>query len=161
MSSVVFLPHLTSLNLQMLGRVLDTAGIFNIDTAWHLERRMRFGRFLVDAFEEGITSEAELVASLEERLDVLDASCLPDAVMRDSRSDNVGWEHEGDSLGRTSDWASYLFGKRTEQDGSWTIYHVFSGLPAQYGTWNMQGLTEQEAERALRTINTPSFSGEH
>ncbi|MBL0375498.1 hypothetical protein JJB09_26170 [Rhizobium sp. KVB221] len=161
MSSVVNQQHLTSMNLKMLGSVLDTAGIFDIDTKWHLERRMRFGRVLVGAFQDGVTSEAELASNLLGEFEVLHASCIPNSKSPANEGDLARWENEGGSLRCAATRGSYLFGKRIERDGTWTIHHVFSGVPAQYGTWNMQGLTEQVAKRALRTINTPSISGEH
>jgi hypothetical protein len=161
MSSVVPQQHFSSLNLQMLGRVLDTAGVFDIDTAWHLERRMRYGRFVIGVFQEGMTSEAELANTLTGQFEVLHASSIRSAKDQSQSTDIERWENEGGSPVRPRGSGPYLFGKRIEPDGTWTIHHVFTGVPAQYGTWEMEGLTRSVAERALRTINTPSQSGEH
>ncbi|MGF6175158.1 hypothetical protein [Ensifer sp. 4252] len=64
----------------------------------------------------------------------------------------IRWRNEGraphDVLGR------YQFGRRVEVDGSWTIYHVFSGKPAQVGAWKMIGLNRQNAHQALDVLNT-------
>jgi hypothetical protein len=48
----------------------------------------------------------------------------------------------------------YQFGRRIEADGSWTIYHVFTGTPAHIGSWTMTGLNRRNAEKALTILNT-------
>ncbi|KSV84906.1 hypothetical protein N183_00340 [Sinorhizobium sp. Sb3] len=49
----------------------------------------------------------------------------------------------------------YQYGRRVECDRSYTIYHVFTGVPAKIGSWTMTGLSQKNAARALRTLNTP------
>jgi hypothetical protein len=39
------------------------------------------------------------------------------------------WENEGGASGRDS--MDHLFGRRIEADRSWTVYHVFTGIPAR------------------------------
>src|SRR3984885_5460069 len=39
------------------------------------------------------------------------------------------WENEGGS--RAPDTPDGQFGRRVEMDRSWTIYHVFTGIPAR------------------------------
>lgn len=156
MSSKSYQQHLTPANLRMLDRVLDTAGVADIDTEWHLDRRMSAGRFLVASFQEGTTSEAQLATNLMESFEVVHASCFPHQQKHADRDAIARWENEGGSPRRYGGRGAYLYGKRVETDGTWTIHHVFSGVPALYGTWDMVGLSKSVAERALRTINTPS-----
>ena len=38
------------------------------------------------------------------------------------------WENEGGAPGRDS--MDHQYGRRIETDRSWTVYHVFTGVPA-------------------------------
>ncbi|WP_150497784.1 hypothetical protein [Roseibium aquae] len=49
------------------------------------------------------------------------------------------WGDEGGAPAQDSMHSEY--GKRIETDGTWTIYHVFSGGPATIGGDLMQGMT--------------------
>ena len=160
MFSDVHQQFLTSMNLRMLGGILDDAGIVDIDTGPDRERRMSFGRYLIDAFQTGVTGEAELAQGLAARIEDLLAARIPDDTNPSEQADIAEWENEGGRPGLSDDWQPYLFGRRIERDGTWTIYHVFSGAPAQYGAWDMEGLTGMVASRALRTINLPQSAGE-
>lgn len=77
MSSAFLNETLTSANITTLSRVLDTAGIFDLNTPWHSERRLRFGRLLIQAFQDGLTSESHLVDLVVSRIEMLHPSCVP------------------------------------------------------------------------------------
>ena len=53
------------------------------------------------------------------------------------------WENEGGALDRCD--MNHHYGRRIEPDGSWTIYHVFTGAPAELEGWSMAGLGETDA----------------
>ena len=61
------------------------------------------------------------------------------------------WENEGGALAR--DDMSHYFGRRVEPDKSWTVYHVFSGAPAELEGWSMAGLGETEATSTMIFLN--------
>ena len=77
MSSAVNSRNLVAADIDMLRRVLDTAGVFNLDTKWHLERRLRFARLLLRAFQEGVTVESLLASLLISKIEMLHPSCIP------------------------------------------------------------------------------------
>lgn len=58
---------------------------------------------------------------------------------------------EGRSSGRDSMHSHY--GRRIERDGTWTVYHVFTGLPAEIGGRFMLDLEEAEATRTMTWVN--------
>jgi len=45
------------------------------------------------------------------------------------------------------------YGRRIEADRSWTIYHVFSGAPAELANQSMAGLTEADATAKMLFLN--------
>jgi hypothetical protein len=94
MSSALQSKNLTSGTMMMLCRVLDTAGIFDINTQWHLERRLRFGRVLIKALHEGITTESQLVEMVVSKIDMLHPSCIPSGT-KDSSIDIAPLKNEG------------------------------------------------------------------
>lgn len=49
----------------------------------------------------------------------------------------------------------YQYGRRVECDGSWTIYHVFTGVPVHIDSWTMIGLDQQLASDVLQMLNEP------
>lgn len=61
------------------------------------------------------------------------------------------WENEGGALARGD--AGHHYGRRIEPDKSWTVYHVFSGAPAQLEGWSMAGLGEMEATSTMIVLN--------
>jgi hypothetical protein len=65
------------------------------------------------------------------------------------------WENEGGALDRSN--ISHLYGRRIEPDGSWTIYHVFTGAPADVGSRPMAGLGETDATTTM-IILQPTFA---
>ncbi|TWG90299.1 hypothetical protein L598_000700000550 [Mesorhizobium sp. J18] len=56
------------------------------------------------------------------------------------------WENEG---GATDD----QYGRRIESDRSWTIYNVFTGVPADIGGLTMTGLSKPEATDGMLSLN--------
>jgi hypothetical protein len=61
------------------------------------------------------------------------------------------WENEGGSIGRPEMSAHY--GRRIEANRSWTIYDVFTGVPAAMGNRPMTGLTEKDATATMLLLN--------
>lgn len=61
------------------------------------------------------------------------------------------WENEGGSLNRAR--ATHEYGRRVEPNRSWTVYHVFSGVPADIGPRPMVGLTEKYATSVMLLLN--------
>ena len=61
------------------------------------------------------------------------------------------WENEGGASGRDS--MDHLFGRRIEADRSWTVYHVFTGIPARADEQAMIGLTRSDATDGMLFLN--------
>lgn len=61
------------------------------------------------------------------------------------------WEHEGGAPDHGD--MSHHYGRRVEPDKSWTIYHVFSGAPAELEGRPMAGLGETEATSTMIFLN--------
>ncbi|MEP9374274.1 hypothetical protein [Mesorhizobium sp. KR1-2] len=61
------------------------------------------------------------------------------------------WENEGGALAQHSIYHNY--GRRVEADGSWTIYHVFTGVPAVLEGRPMTGLERTEATATMVHLN--------
>jgi hypothetical protein len=45
------------------------------------------------------------------------------------------------------------YGRRIEADRSWTIYHVFTGIPARFGGDAMTGLSRLDATSGMLRLN--------
>ena len=45
------------------------------------------------------------------------------------------------------------FGRRIEIDRSWTVYHVFSGIPAEVDGTKLTGLHRAEATEIMKGLN--------
>ncbi|HEV7253487.1 MAG TPA: hypothetical protein VGN97_10385 [Mesorhizobium sp.] len=45
------------------------------------------------------------------------------------------------------------FGRRVEANGSWTVYHVFTGAPADLRDITAAGLSRTEATRLMTSLN--------
>ena len=45
------------------------------------------------------------------------------------------------------------YGRRVEADRSWTVYHVFSGIPAHVDGAVMIGLTRADATQSMLALN--------
>jgi len=52
----------------------------------------------------------------------------------------------------------YGYGKRVEADKSWTIHHVFTGVPVSLGARDLINLDAKTAVRALRLLNTSAVN---
>jgi hypothetical protein len=70
-------------------------------------------------------------------------------VHRDSRS-----QHE-----KNHERNEGLYGRRIEMDRSWTVYHVFTGVPADIGQGLMTGLSRADATDKMMSLNRRSVSG--
>lgn len=47
----------------------------------------------------------------------------------------------------------HQYGRRIEADHSWTVYHVFTGIPAHVDGAPMVGLTRAHATRSMLDLN--------
>lgn len=61
------------------------------------------------------------------------------------------WENEGGAPAPTT--INYQYGRRIETDRTWTIYRVFSGIPARVDGSRTTGLTRAEATNGLVSLN--------
>ncbi|PTE09842.1 hypothetical protein [Mesorhizobium helmanticense] len=46
------------------------------------------------------------------------------------------------------------YGRRIEMNRSWTIYHVFTGVPAEVGARSMVGLSKVDATAGMLFLNS-------
>ena len=66
------------------------------------------------------------------------------------------WENEG---GSPSTFSQYHedhdsnYGKRIEIDRTWTVYHVFTGIPVASGDGALVGLSNTEASARIASFN--------
>lgn len=51
------------------------------------------------------------------------------------------------------DFRDHQYGRRVEADRSWTVYHVFTGIPAHVNGASMIGLTRSEATKSMLSLN--------
>ncbi len=51
------------------------------------------------------------------------------------------------------DWVTNRYAIRQELDHSWTVYDVFTGVPAKPSTWRMVDLSERQAGIYCEIIN--------
>ena len=68
------------------------------------------------------------------------------------------WDNEGGAPGR--DAIDHQFGRRIEADRSWTVYHVFTGIPVHVDGQAMTGLTRSDATSGMMSLNLRS-TGRH
>lgn len=61
------------------------------------------------------------------------------------------WENEGGAL--AADDMHHHYGRRIELDRSWTVYHVFTGVPAASGSRAMSGPSETDATTTMICLN--------
>jgi hypothetical protein len=145
-----FRQYFTETDLTMLERVLHRAGLANGDDPDVRRKRRDGAQFLIGQFQQGVTAENALGLALKAK---------PAALASDPVT-SAGYEEASrqyrERLGPVSGEAGgYRFGRRVEPNGTWTIYHVFSGVPAEFASWKMVGLHVKTAERALKILNTP------
>ncbi|WP_378941601.1 hypothetical protein [Mesorhizobium sp. ANAO-SY3R2] len=72
------------------------------------------------------------------------------------------WDNEGGARGRDAldHQFGHQFGRRIEADRSWTVYHVFTGIPAHVDGQAMTGLTRSDATDGMTFLNLRS-TGRH
>lgn len=61
------------------------------------------------------------------------------------------WENEGGAVGHGP--MHHQYGRRIEADRSWTVYHVFTGIPARFGGDAMTGLSRLDATSGMLRLN--------
>lgn len=61
------------------------------------------------------------------------------------------WDNEGGASARAPGDEQY--GRRIEADRSWTIYHVFTGVPARRDGQEMIGLSRSVATDGMLSLN--------
>lgn len=61
------------------------------------------------------------------------------------------WENEGGAS--VSDTLDTQYGRRIERDQSWTIYHVFTGVPVRIGARRLTDLSIAEATDGMLSLN--------
>lgn len=66
-------------------------------------------------------------------------------------SDISVWENEGGAMARGH--RNHHYGRRIEANKSWTVYHVFSGVPADFGSGSLIELSEKEATTMMISLN--------
>ena len=78
-------------------------------------------------------------------------NCSSEAERRGNAAAIGRWENEGGALGLASRGLQY--GRRIEADRSWTIYHVFTGVPARFDGEAMVGLNRSDATKGMMHLN--------
>ncbi|MDX8450191.1 hypothetical protein [Mesorhizobium captivum] len=66
------------------------------------------------------------------------------------------WAHPGpeDADGaQACAFRDHQYGRRVEPDRSWTVYHVFTGIPAHVDGAFMIGLSRSEATKSMLCLN--------
>ena len=61
------------------------------------------------------------------------------------------WENEGGAHGPDS--MDHQYGRRIERDRSWTVYHVFTGIPARASGEKLTGLNRSNATDRMLSLN--------
>lgn len=61
------------------------------------------------------------------------------------------WENEGGAPGH--DFMHHQYGRRIEADRSWTVYHVFTGIPARFGGDALTSLSRLDATSGMLRLN--------
>jgi hypothetical protein len=67
------------------------------------------------------------------------------------------WENEGGA--RAPDTPDGQFGRRVEMDRSWTIYHVFTGIPARVDGSALTHLSRSAATDGMLSLNRRNLKG--
>ncbi len=65
---------------------------------------------------------------------------------------NEDGAHRHDSL-------DHYYGRRVEADRSWTVYHVFTSVPAHIGGKTMIGLSQRVATNGMLSLNRHNEAG--
>lgn len=141
-------PYLTSDDLAMLERVLAQANFPRSIDALKAEARNDAARLLIARFQRGETSEIGLRETLSELNSI-------DNYPREADGYDMAVSIAAGGMTTVLPGVQYGYGKRIEADKSWTIYHVFSGIPANVGGHDLVQLDAKSAIRALRILNAP------
>ncbi|MXN67168.1 hypothetical protein GR183_19845 [Stappia sp. GBMRC 2046] len=73
----------------------------------------------------------------------------------ESKSPKFGldrWDDDGGASNRDSMYNEY--GRRIEGDGTWTVYHVFTGVPATIGGQIMKGMNASDSMTRMMLTNS-------
>ena len=142
--------YLTSVDLAMLERVLAQSNFPRSGDALQAEARSDAARLLIGWFQRGETSEARLRETLT------DVSAI-DEYARQALGYDIAVSIEAVEMLTILPGVQYGYGKRIEVDRSWTIYHVFTGVPVNTGARDLINLDAKTAIRALRILNAPDI----
>jgi len=69
------------------------------------------------------------------------------------RGSTVSRTLDCESGAQARDFKQRQYGRRVEVDRSWTVYHVFSGIPAHVEGAAMTGLTRAAATQSMLALN--------
>jgi hypothetical protein len=69
------------------------------------------------------------------------------------------WENEGGAPEQDS--MDHEYGRRIERDGSWSIYHVFTGVAAEVQGHSMVGLSRSRATKGMLSLNRRNEERRH
>jgi len=61
--------------------------------------------------------------------------------------------HNSNSETSRCDPQDHHYGRRVEADRTWTVYHVFTGVPADAGCGAMTGLSRADATDRMVSLN--------
>lgn len=59
------------------------------------------------------------------------------------------------------DFTHHQYGRRIERDGSWSVYHVFTGIPAKIQGHALTGLTHSRATEGMLSLNRRNDARRH
>jgi hypothetical protein len=71
-------------------------------------------------------------------------------VARDALA-HLGEENAGGA--QVYGFGDHQYGRRVEADRSWTVYHVFTGIPVHVNGASMIGLSRSEATKNMLSLN--------
>lgn len=66
------------------------------------------------------------------------------------------WPHlrkEDAGRAQACGFRDHQYGRRVEADRSWTVYHVFTGIPAHVNGASLIGLSRSEATKSMLSLN--------
>lgn len=66
----------------------------------------------------------------------------------------ASWENEGGAP--APDRTEHYYGRRVEADRSWTVHHVFTGVPAHIDGVTLSGLSRPDATDVMLSLNRRS-----
>ena len=143
-------------DLAMLDRVLAHANFLQSNEYVKREARLEATRFLITVFLAGETSELGLRNKLADR-GIIEAPKIKEVGAELAVKVSLGSFRSVTPAAYPG--GGYQFCKRADFNGSWTVYHVFSAVPAQFGSWSLVELKAKTAKRALKILNSPERVG--